>query len=318
MIMIYTYTGFCEPYRCVILVTREFDESTAEKIDLTIAIIVYDRCSELIGTVEAIERALKYLDPHYRVELLLVEDPYQNKYCSDQIKIDLSNWVLIKNENKVTAQIARNIALQSAHGNYLLFVDSDIEMDEKSVQILLNFAEENRFGVIGPQSYNPTTGEKSYSGMVRSKFIGLNVEKYSDQEFFEVDDVQNVFMFDRTLATSLGISFDPRFIHEIALFDLKFKLAGYRNFIVNGAVSYDKHGNISHFHRDTFSFAWYARAHVWKVSRSLFPLLLSVISILILDSYYFTHYYRPKSVFESLKLLAASYLNCLLGMIANK
>ncbi len=154
--------------------------------------------------------------------------------------------------------------------------------------------------------------------MVRSKLIGLNVEKYSDEELFEVDDVQNAFMFDRNLATSLGISFDPRFIHEIALFDLKFKIAGYRNFIANRAVSYDKHGNNSHFNRDTFSFAWYARSHVWKVSRSLFPILLSVVSILMIDLYYFTHYYRPKSVFESLKLLAASYLNCLFGIITNK
>ncbi len=297
---------------------RKVQESYTEEMDLTIAVIVYNRCDELTGTINAIERAVKYLDPHYRVELLLIEDPYRNKYCSDLIEIDLTKWILIKNKNKIMPQIARNLALQSAHGKYLLFVDSDIEIDEKSIQILLNFAEENRFGVIGPQSYNPTTGEKSYSGMVRSKLIGLNVPKYSKEEFFEVDDVQNVFMFDRNLATSLGITFDPRFIHEIALFDLKFKMAGYRNFIVNRAVSYDKHGNSSHFRSDTFSFAWYARAHVWKISRSLFPLLLSLISISMLDLYYFTHYYEPKSVSESLRLLATSYLNCLFGMIANK
>ena len=297
---------------------RKVQESYTEEMDLTIAVIVYNRCDELTGTINAIERAVKYLDPHYRVELLLIEDPYRNKYCSDLIEIDLTKWILIKNKNKIMPQIARNLALQSAHGKYLLFVDSDIEIDEKSIQILLNFAEENRFGVIGPQSYNPTTGEKSYSGMVRSKLIGLNVPKYSKEEFFEVDDVQNVFMFDRNLATSLGITFDPRFIHEIALFDLKFKMAGYRNFIVNRAVSHDKHGNSSHFRSDTFSFAWYARAHVWKVSRSLFPLLLSLISISMLDLYYFTHYYGPKSVSESLRLLATSYLNCLFGMIANK
>jgi glycosyltransferase involved in cell wall biosynthesis len=297
---------------------RKLQGSDAEEIDLTIAIIVYNRCDELTGTINAIKNALKYLDPHYSVELLLVEDPYLNIYCSDLIKIDLSDWTLIKNENKVTYQIARNIVLQNAHGKYLLFVDSDIELDKESIRILLNFAEKNRFGVIGPQSYNPMTGEKSYSGMIRSKLIGLNIPKYSDEEFFEVDDVQNVFMFDRTLATSLGINFDPRFIHEIALFDLKFKMAGYRNFIINRAVCYDKHGNNSHFSRDTFSFAWYARAHVWKISHNLIPLLLSAISVSMLDFYYFAHYYKPKSIFESLNLLITSYLNCIFGVIADK
>ena len=288
-------------------------ESNFEKIDLTIAIIVFNRCIELIGTVKAIERAVNCLGPSYKTEFLLIEDPYQNKFCSDLIEIDLTNWTIIKNKNKVLYQIARNIALQNAHGKYMLFVDSDIELEEKSIQNLLKFAEENRFGVIGPQSYNPTTGVKTYSGMIRSKLIGLNIEKYSEDEFFEVDDVQNVFMFNRSLAASLGISFDPRFIHEIALFDLKFKIAGYQNFIINRAISYDKHGNDNHFRRDTFSFAWYTRAHVWKVSHSFLPLLISPLSILVLDFYYFTHYYRPKSIFESLKLLATSYPNCLIG-----
>ena len=292
-------------------------ESNLVKIDLTIAIIVYDRCDELIGTVKAIERAVKFLGPTYNTELLLIEDPFQKRYCSDLIEVNLAKWKVIKNKNKVMVQIARNIAMQHANGKYMLFVDSDIELEEKSIQILLNFAEKNKFGVIGPQSYNPVTGAKSYSGMRRSKFIGLNIEKYSDDEFFEVDDVQNAFMFNRILATSLGINFDPRFIHEIALFDLKFKINGYRNFIINGAISYDKHGNDIHFRGDTFSFAWFARAHVWKVSHNLFPLLFSVISILVLDLYYFTHYYRPKSIFGSLKHLATSYLNCLIGVITN-
>ena len=289
-------------------------ESYPEDIDLTIAIIVYDRCIELIGTITAIERSLKFIDSQYRVELLLIEDPSLNKYCSDLIKIDLSNWIVIKNESRVTFQVARNTALNRAHGKYLLFVDSDIELGEKSIRVLLNFAKERKFGVIGPQSYNPETGKKSYSGMVRSKLLGLNMEKYSKEDFFEVDDVQNVFMFDRKLALSLGINFDSRFIHEIALFDLKFKMAGYPNFIVNKAISYDKHGSNSHFKSDTFSYAWYARAHVWKVSRSFFPLLLSILSIFILDILYFTLYYKPKSLSEALKLLASSYLNCLLGI----
>ena len=293
--------------------TEKLHESNPEEIDLTIAIIVYNRCSELTGTIRAIERSLRFIDSHYKVELLLIEDPFLNKYCSDLMEIDLSNWIVLKNENRVTVPFARNTALRRAQGKYLLFVDSDIELGEKSIQVLLNFAQERKFGVIGPQSYNPVTGEKSYSGMIRSKFIGLNIEKYSEDDFFEVDDVQNVFMFDRTLAISLGINFDPRFIHEVALFDLKFKIAGYRNFIVNKAISYDKHGDNSHFHGDTFSFAWYARAHVWKVSHSLFPLLLSALSILTLDLYYFTHYYKPKSIFESLKLLATSYHCCLHG-----
>ena len=293
-------------------------ESYIKKIDLTIAIIVYNRCEELTGTVEAIERAVRYLDPKYNVELLLVEDPHKNIYCSDVMRIDLTSWIIVKNENKVMPQIARNIALQRAHGEYILFVDSDIEVGEKSIQTLLDFAEKNRFGVIGPQSYNPATEAKTYSGIVRSKLIGLNIEKYSDDQFFEVDDVQNVFLFNRILATSLGINFDPRFIHEIALFDLKFKMAGYRNFIVNKAVCYDKHGNDSHFRTDSFSFAWYARTYVWKISQSLFPLLFSIISILVLDLYYFTHYYRPKSLFESLKLLVASYLHSLLGIVTSR
>jgi GT2 family glycosyltransferase len=296
---------------------EKVQESYVKKIDLTVAIIVYNRCNELIGAIKAIERAIRYLDGGYIVERLLVEDPYQNKYCSDVINIDLDSWIVIKNEEKTSFQIARNIALQNAHGKYMLFVDSDIEMDEKSMKILLDFAEKNRFGVIGPQCYDPLTNKKTYSGMVRSRLIGLNIEKYSDDEFFEVDDVQNIFLFDRTLATSLGISFDPRFIHEIALFDLKFKMAGYRNFIINGAICYDKHGNDSHFRTDTFSFAWYSRSYVWKISRSLFPLLISIISILVLDLYYFTHYYRPKSLFESLKLLVASYLHSLLGIITS-
>lgn len=291
--------------------------SSINKVDLTIAIIVYNRCYELTGTIKAIEKAVKYLGPSYSTELLLVEDPYQNKYCSDLIEMNLTGWIVIKNEDRVTYQIARNIALQNAHGNYMLFVDSDIELDEKSIQILLNFATKNQFGVVGPQSYNPNTGEKTYSGIFRSKLLGLNIAKYSDSESFEVDDVQNVFLFSRIQANSLGINFDPRFIHEIAMFDLKFKMAGYRNFIINRAIAYDKHGNNSHFSKNTFGFAWYARAHVWKVSRSLLPLLFSVVSILVLDLYYFTLYYRPKTFFESMRLLFWSYLNCFYGIIAN-
>lgn len=305
-------------YECIMQNKVHLQQSPIKKIDLTVAIIVYNRCNELIGAIKAIERAIRYLDGGYIVERLLVEDPYQNRYCSDVINIDLDSWIVIKNEEKTSPQNARNIALQNAHGKYMLFVDSDIEMDEKSMKILLDFAEKNRFGVIGPQCYDPLTNKKTYSGMIRSRLIGLNIEKYSDDEFFEVDDVQNIFLFDRTLATSLGISFDSRFIHEIALFDQKFKMAGYRNFIINNAICYDKHGKDSHFRSDTFSFAWYARSYVWKLSGSLLPLLFSPVSVLVLDLYYFLHYYKPKSLFESLKLLAMSYISCFLGIIAKR
>ncbi|MGC8622102.1 MAG: glycosyltransferase family 2 protein [Caldisphaera sp.] len=276
-------------------------------LNITIGIITMGRCESLKRCLDSISSNVKILlQNRVTISVIIVEDISDIGFCDIKEGDYTFPVVHIKNKTRVGVPNARNTIVQMATGKYVLFIDDDNLIKDDMILNLLNFAKNHDFGVIGPQAYSPYNMKKTYSGMKRSKLLGRNIEVYSDEYFFEVDDVQNCFMFDLEFARRNKIIFDPLFIHEIALFCLKFKKYGKKNYILNTAITFH-YNTEGHFTSKTFNIAWLARSKVWKDEGDLIPLMLSPVTALLYDFYYIAHYYDDLSLIKAIRAILISY-----------
>jgi GT2 family glycosyltransferase len=284
--------------------------------NVTIGVITFERCESLKRCLTSIEASIDIIrENSIDISVIVVEDSSNGKFC----EINLSDFhfrlVHVKNEAKLGPPESRNRVIDMASGDFILFIDDDNEIDSMMIPELVNFACKNDFGVIGPQAYSSNFASKTYSGLRRTRFLGRNIEVYSDEPYFEVDDVQNCFMFERKVALNNAIRFDPKYAHEIAIFCLRFKQLGKKKFIINAAKTIHHHEG-SHFTIATFSYAWLARFKVWKEEGDIFPILFSPLSILAYDIYYFINYMDKLTIRNVLLAIKDSYLNALKGLLA--
>lgn len=284
-------------------------------VSITIGIITFRRCESLKRCLASIDSSVDIVKKHsIRISVIVVEDSIDGNFCEinrSSLHFELAH---IKNEMKIGVAESRNKILDKADGDFLLFIDDDNEIDKMMIAELVNFTRSHEFGVVGPQAFSQNFVRKTYSGIKRTRFFGRNLEVYSNAPFFEVDDVQNCFLFNLKEARNNSIRFDPKFIHEIGLFCLKFKKLGKKNFIVNSAKTIH-HNKDGHFTLASFGFAWFARSRVWKEEGNIFPLILSPLSVLVYDIFYILRYTEHISIHSGVMAIVRSYLNTLKGLL---
>jgi len=290
-------------------------KSSDININVTIGIVTLGRCESLKRCLNSIEACVDIIRKNsIDISVIVDEDSEDGKFCDINPSDFHFRLIHVKNEARLRTPKQRNIILDMATGDFILFIDDDVEIDSMMIPELVNFACKNGFGVIGPETYSSNFASKTYSGIKHSRFLGKNIAVYSSEPYFEVEVIQNCFMFERKVALDNGISFDPKYFHENALFCLKFNQLGKKNFIVNSAKAIH-HYEGRHFKIATFSYAWLSRVKVWKEQGAIFPIFFSPLSILIYDIYYFINFTGKVTIRSGLVAVASSYLNALKGLL---
>ena len=133
------------PYVKPNCVSEDFHRLTGEGVDLSICIPMYN--------VEAfIEPLLDVLDrqqTEYTFEVILVDDGSKDK-TAEIVKRFIAgkpNFVLIQQKNGGIS-VARNTAIDHAHGEYISFVDSDDLVSNDFIQSLMSAAKENQADIV--------------------------------------------------------------------------------------------------------------------------------------------------------------------------
>jgi GT2 family glycosyltransferase len=115
---------------------------------LSIIIVTWNTAQITLSCINSIN---KFLD---NPEIIVVDNDSKDNTISLLSKI--KNIKLIKNKSNLGFAKANNIGLQKASHEDIIFMNSDIELINNSVNNLLSyFKENNNIGIIGPKFLNP-------------------------------------------------------------------------------------------------------------------------------------------------------------------
>lgn len=123
----------------------------ANKIKVTVAICAYNREQYIKECLESIiNQSL------YEIEILIINDGSTDNTLSICENYVDSRIVLFSQENKGIS-FARNVAIQNARGEYLLFVDSDDTISPEACEVLYTIAKNYNVDIVeGKYKYNKT------------------------------------------------------------------------------------------------------------------------------------------------------------------
>jgi GT2 family glycosyltransferase len=104
-------------------------------------------------TKKCIDTINQYLPEHY-FEIIVIDNHSEDDTITNISK--LPHVKLIKNQNNLGFSIANNQGAKIAKGNYLLFLNSDMELIDDSMLNLVHFFQKHpEIGAIGPKFLNP-------------------------------------------------------------------------------------------------------------------------------------------------------------------
>jgi GT2 family glycosyltransferase len=118
-------------------------------IDLSIIIVTWNTASITLKCVQTIHKYLNGLIPY---EIIIVDN---NSSDNTQDVLKKEKIKYIKNSANFGFAKANNIGVKQSKGDYLLFLNSDMELIDDSLIKMLNFFKKDEtIGIIGPQFLN--------------------------------------------------------------------------------------------------------------------------------------------------------------------
>ena len=197
------------------------------KTKVTIVVPVYNTKKYLKECVQSLTEQT-YAD----IEILLVDDGStdgSSDLCDTLATTDERIRVIHKENGG--AATARNLGIDEADGEYLMFLDSDDWLDTDTVDTLVNYADENKTDVLrfnyvrefeGKQLVKPNTflQEKLYAGeeckTVCRQLLGLSGKELAHPESMNFLASCGFNLYRTDILRSLGVRFIP--IQEIGSF----------------------------------------------------------------------------------------------------
>jgi GT2 family glycosyltransferase len=276
---------------------------------LSIIIVNYNQEKYLYECVSSIK---KYLSCEY--EIIVVNN------SDESCKITGIN--LIKSENKGYS-FANNIGVNSASGEYLLFLNPDTLFTKDISGVLFTQIKDMTFGCIGlglcntDKSYQLSFGvDNTFRGEIANKKQELAV-KYKSAEVIEklnidyntiktVDWVSGAAMLTRKEDFIRIGKFDERYFlyYEDTDLCLRFKLAGYNNYYLpHTEIIHLKGENTQeNFYSETYYYAKESQLIYYKIHNGYFQYI--ILRLYLFSRFLLKYLFKPdNAIFKIIKLV---------------
>lgn len=232
-------------------------------MDLSIIIINYNVYDDLIKCINSIQQNIVKI-----LYEIIVVDNNSTERKIDKLLDDYPDVKLINNNENNGFGFANNLGVKYAKGEYLLFINPDIIINDNSLEKLYNFLiEQPGAGVVGPIQEKPGAGIEHYYTFFPGIYSRLMQEfrlymtapvmKYRFFEFldtniknglpFEVDWVMgSCMMMKKEIFLNIG-KFDEAFFlyEEETELEFRIKKSGLKNYIIPSAKVLHNHHSSS-------------------------------------------------------------------------
>jgi GT2 family glycosyltransferase len=218
---------------------------TENVVNISIIIISYNNKSTLENTLISIYKQVKETD----FEIIIVDNASTENNVN-MIRDEFQNVKIIENKTNKGFAYACNQGAKIAQGNILLFINSDIILQDNPIpKMLILFNKLPNIGIIGCQLLN---SDKTYQPSYYSKpslikrfldLIGIKKQlllfQYNQrartEEYFEVEIVKGAFMMITSSLFKELNGFDEKYFMYMEDVDLSFRCLkqGKRNLILN-------------------------------------------------------------------------------------
>ncbi|MEI7426054.1 MAG: glycosyltransferase, partial [Candidatus Moraniibacteriota bacterium] len=209
-------------------------------MELSIVITTRNRKDDLIRCVRSVDNAdLREVS----WELIIIDDASSDG--SEVLEIGdlgVSSGKIVHNMSQQMMVKSRNIGVKNSTGKYVLFIDDDNIVDEKMIDILVDFAEKNNeYGIVGPSMYYLNTRKKYLDFQKINLFTGKTsgiIDK-TERKICDSDGIPNAFLIKREVFDAGGL-FDEKLIQTFTEPDFAFsaRKCGYKCGIVKKAKIY--------------------------------------------------------------------------------
>ncbi len=167
---------------------------------VSILIVNYNTFELTCKCLESIYKFTKKLD----FEVILVDNASPEKRADEFLQL-FPNIILIKSPENVGFAKGNNLALAQAKGDYILLLNSDVELLENSIKICVDFFETNpKIGVVSPKLIYPNDIPQN----IAQKFPSI---QYELNELLRISHFQNK----KNKAKNLGIYTDHTLIQKV-------------------------------------------------------------------------------------------------------
>ncbi len=214
---------------------------------LSVVIVTYNSESTIESCLTALIQSLKSI----KTEIIVVDNNSKDS-TSQIISKDFPQVKLIQNSENLGFGKANNLALKKAQGEFILILNPDAIVNEKTIAALLkNIKKNEKFGFVTPRltlkngEIDPAckrsfpTPEVSFYKMFllhkffpkSPKFTAYNLSTYPEKDSFTVDSISGAFMLCRkSLLEEIGYFDEDYFMYGEDLdFCLRAKKAGFEN-----------------------------------------------------------------------------------------
>src|SRR5690606_15970488 len=109
------------------------------KLELSIIILSYNTADLTKQTIKSLYTTTKL--PHESFEVIVLDNASKDNSIQilEKLASQFDNLVLIKNKDNVGFSRGNNIASEKAKGKYLLFLNSDIIVQDQAIDRLLEY-----------------------------------------------------------------------------------------------------------------------------------------------------------------------------------
>lgn len=165
-------------------------------MDLSIIIVTWNNEKEIAECLKSLQKTIK----HHKYEVIVVDNA--SKDSTKIIVKKLHGVVLIDNSDNLGFARANNLALRNSTGKYVLFLNPDTIMQEKTIDSCLDFfAQHIKYGALACRLLN-ADGSTQPSIYKLPSYLGIFIENFNLQNYFP-----------RLIGSSLGYS--HKYSHKI-------------------------------------------------------------------------------------------------------
>ena len=180
-------------------------------MDLSIIIISYNTKELTKKCIETVRTSLKQ-DPDIKAEIIVLDNASSDSSAKmlATLKSQFSNLKLITNSENVGFAKGNNQAVKSAHGKFLLFLNSDTEALHDAVPKLYRLFTHNSYGFdfAGAKLLYSDGSQQASIGRLFTALGGF------DESIFMYWDEMDLFYRAHKRRLSVGFFPNPRFIHH--------------------------------------------------------------------------------------------------------